>query len=207
MTIIMETLFHDLKTTCRGLLRRPAFGLTVVATVALTSGFLAVLFSVIQGVLLEPLPFPDSERLIALESVHLEQGVEGASVPDFLDWRQGAGLLDGLAGFRSLSFTYTGSDEPMDVPAALVTPDLLPMLGVEAVKGRTFDVAEGVRGRDKVVVVSWDFWQRELGGADDALGRVLELDAESFQVIGIMPRDLEFPPGHDARIWGALSFD
>ncbi len=203
----METLLRDLTTTGRGLRRRPAFTLTVVATVALASGFLTVLFSVVRGVLLEPLPFADSERLIALESVHPEQGVEGASVPDFLDWRRDAGLLDGVAAFRHVSFTYTGSDEPMDVPGALVTPDLLPMLGAEAARGRTFEEAEGVRGRDRVVVVSWDFWQHELGGSGDVLGRVLELDAEQYQVVGVMAQAFEFPPEHDARIWGALSFD
>lgn len=203
----METLLRNLTTTCRGLIRRPSFALTVVATLALASAFNTVLFTVVQGVLLDPLPFPDSERLIALQSEHPEQGVESASVPDFLDWRQRAGLLDGIAGFRQGSFTYTGWDEPLDVPSVLVTPDLLPLLGVEAAKGRTFDAAEGVRGRDKVVVVSWDFWQRELGGSDDVLGRVLELDAEPHEVIGVMPQGFEFPPEHAARIWGALSFD
>ncbi len=203
----MEILLRDLTTTCRGLLRRPAFALTVVATLAVASGFLTVLYSVVQGVLLDPLPFADSERLIALESVHPEQGVEGASVPDFLDWRRDAGLLDTVAGFRHVSFTYTGSDEPMDVPGALVTPDLLPMLGAVAARGRTFEDAEGVRGRDKVVVVSWDFWQHQLGASGDVLGRVLELDAERYEVIGVMPRAFDFPPEHDTRIWGALSFD
>ncbi|MCP3963999.1 MAG: ABC transporter permease [bacterium] len=203
----METLLRDLTTTCRSLVRRPAFALTVVATLALASAFLTVLFSVVQGVLLDPLPFPGSERLIALQSEHAEQGVEDASVPDFLDWRQRAGQLDGIAGFRHWSFTYAGSDEPMDVPSVLVTPDLLPLLGARAAKGRIFNDAEGVRGRDKVVVVSWDFWQRELGGSGDVLGRVLELDAELHEVVGVMPRGFEFPPEHDARIWGALSFD
>ncbi|MEE8524075.1 MAG: ABC transporter permease [Thermoanaerobaculia bacterium] len=203
----MEILLHDLITTSRGLVRRPAFALTVVATLALASAFNTVLFSVVQGVLLEPLPYRDSERLIGLQSEHREQGVEGASVPDFLDWRQHAELLDGIAGFRQGSFTYTGWEEPLDVSSTLVTPDLLPLLGIEAAKGRTFDSAEGVPGRDKVVVVSWDFWQRELGGSDDVLGRVLELDAEPHEVIGVMPQGFEFPPEHDTRIWGALSFD
>ncbi len=203
----METLLRDLRTTCRGLLRRPAFALTVVATLAVAGGFLTVLFSVVRGVLLDPLPFPDSERLIALESEHPEQGVEGASVPDFLDWRERAGSLEGLAGYRYWSFTYAGSEEPMDVPSVLVTPDLLPLLGAEAVRGRAFSDEEGVRGRHKVVVIAWEFWQRELGGAGDVLGRVLELDAEPHQVIGVMPPGFEFPPDHDARIWGALAFD
>ncbi len=203
----MDNLLRDLTTTCRSLLRRPAFALTVVATLALASAFVTVLFSVVQGVLIDPLPFPDSERLIALQSEHPEQGVEDASVPDFLDWRQRAGLLEGIAGFHQSSFTYTGSQEPMDVPSVLVTPNLLPLLGVAAAEGRTFDAAEGVRGRDKVVVVSWDFWQRELGGSSDVLGRVLELDTESHEVVGVMPRGFQFPPEHDARIWGALSFN
>ncbi len=203
----METLLRDLTITCRSLLRRPAFALTVVGTLAVAMAFLTVLFSVIQGVLLEPLPFRDSKRLIALQSEHPEQGIESASVPDFLDWREGASLLEGIAGYRHWSFTYTGSEEPMDVPAVLVTPDLFPLLGASAAKGRTFTEEEGTRGRDKVVTVAWEFWQRELGGADDVLGRVLELDAERHVVVGVMPPGFEFPPAHDARIWGALSFN
>lgn len=203
----MESLARDLRYAVRGLVRRPAFALTAAATLAVAIGFNATLFGVVRGVLLDPLPYPDSERLLVLRESHAEQGVQGVAVPTYLDWRDRVGSLEAMAAYEYWGFAYTGGEDPVEVPSVKATPSLFRVLGVEPALGRAFSDSEGVPGRDKVVVVSHEFWQAELGGSPDALGRVLELDAEPFEVVGVMPPGFEFPPDEDIGIWSSLAFD
>jgi putative ABC transport system permease protein len=203
----MEALVRDLHLAARGLVRRPAYAFAATATLAVAIGFNATIFSVVQGVLLDPLPYRDPGRLVVLRESHPEQGVQGVSAPNFLDWRERARTLEEAAAYRYWGFAYAGGEEPLEVPSLLATPSLFSLLGAEAALGRTFTDDEGVSGRDKVVVVSHDFWQRHLGGASDVLGRVIELDAEPYQVVGVMPPGFAFPPEDDVEVWGALAFD
>jgi len=203
----MEGILRDILYAGRSLVRRPAFAATSILTLTVTLGFVTAVWSVVRGVLLAPLPYADADRLLVLRESHPEQGLEGFSAPTFDALRQGLTTTDAVAAYVRRGFAFTGGEEPVEVPSYQVTPELFPLLRADAVLGRVFSADEGVQGRDRVVVVSDAFWRHQLGGAGDVLGRVLHLDGEPYEVVGVMAPGFEFPPDSGARLWAALAFD
>jgi putative ABC transport system permease protein len=175
------------------LLKNPGF--TIVAVLALTLGIGAdsAMFSVVNGVLLRPLPYHESERLVFLSE--RSQVLEGMSIayPNFLDWRQQNNAFESIGVYRRQSYNLTGSGEPERLVAGQVSADLFTVLRVNAASGRVFTNDEDQPGATPVVVLSHGLWQRRFGGDSAIIGQNLTLDGRSFTVIGIMPSGFLFP--------------
>jgi putative ABC transport system permease protein len=189
----MTTLLQDLRYGIRMLLKNPGF--TIVAVLALTLGIGAdsAIFSVVNAVLLRPLPYPDSERLVILRERSPQ--LEGMSVayPNFIDWREQNSTFENIGVFRRQSFNLTGSGEPERLVGAQMSADVFATVRVNAARGRVFTNDEDKPGANPVVVLSHGLWQRRFGGDLNILDQTLTLDGRSFTVIGIMAPDFQFP--------------
>ncbi|MGH7481513.1 MAG: ABC transporter permease [Longimicrobiales bacterium] len=200
----MEQLMGDIRFACRSLLRRPAFASVAVLTLALGVGATTAIFSVVNGVLLRPLPYPDAERLVALWQAN-RQGADGGegrvvSHPNFLDWRADSRTIEAMALYTPGTSILTGQSAGAEtVPVGVVTADFLEVMGATPVLGRGFLAEEDVPNGREVVVVSHGFWQDRLGGRADVLGQTIELSGRARQIVGVAPPGFDFPRG--ARLW------
>ena len=187
----MSAWLTDFRLAFRALRRRPGFSATVLITLALGVGATAALFGIYRTVFLEPIPLPDSDRLVVV----MGKGGFGccgpASGPDYLDWVERSRSFEALALLDPGAFTLTGMPEPERVPGVAVTANVFPMLGVQPLLGRPLlpedEEAEGA------VVLSYSFWQHELGGRADVLAGALELDGRAHTVVGVMPEGFDVP--------------
>ncbi|HSE38021.1 MAG TPA: ABC transporter permease [Blastocatellia bacterium] len=195
----MSALFQDVRYGIRMLVKNPGF--TIVAVLALTLGIGAdsAIFSVVNAVLLRPLPYDESERLVFLSE--RSQVLEGMSIayPNFLDWRTQNNAFESIGVYRRQSYNLTGSGEPERLVAGQVSADLFTVLRVNATQGRVFTNDEDQPGATPVVVLSHGLWQRRLGGDSGIIGQNLTLDGRGFTVIGIMPPGFLFPSR--AELW------
>ena len=205
----MTTLLQDLRYGIRMLIGNPGF--TVVAVLALTLGIGAdsAIFSVVNAVLLRPLPYPDSERLVILRERSPQ--IEGMSVayPNFIDWRDQNNAFESLGVFRRQNYSLTGTGEPERLLGWQLSADVLPLLKVTPSQGRVFTSEEDKPGATPVVVLSHGLWQRRFGGDPNILGQQLSLDGRSYAIIGIMPEGFQFP-GRGTELWtpvGPVSSD
>jgi predicted permease len=192
---------QDLRYAFRLLRRKPGFTATAVLTLALGIGANTAVFSVINGVLLRPLPYAEPERLAMLWTDDPRHGLheEGTSYPNFEDWKSQSRAFDDMAVGTDYTVSLTGADEPERVRAVAVSANLFTLLGRRPVLGRDFSPADAER-RERVVVLSYGLWQRRFGASSDVAGKTVEIDGRSSQVIGVMPRDFFFPNG-EAQLW------
>jgi len=204
----METLFKDIRYGLRGLWKRPGFTVVALITLALGIGANTAIFSLINAVLIRPLPFRDPDRLVWTWG-NIRNGGNRASVSplDYLDYRQRNTTFEEFAAMISvpISANLTGGGEPERLVAGGVTGNYFRALGVHPILGRTFLLDNETSGRDQVAVLSYALWQRRFGGDPQIINRRITLDDKSFEVIGVMPRDFEFPAA--AEIWLPLNFD
>ena len=195
----METLIKDIRHALRTLAKRPGFTAIAVMTLALGIGASTAIFSVVDGVLLRPLPYPNAEQVVQLREVS-ERGAKMAfAEPNFVDVRARSHSFEGVAQYNGQVTTVTGASEPVRVPAFVVTADFFNVLGVKPILGRTFAPEESKPGGAPVAIVSYGFWQRLLGGRSDLTGTTLRLMDRNVSVIGVMPAGLAFP--QNAEIW------
>ena len=159
-------MYQDFRYAIRTLLRSPSFTVTAALTLSLGIGANAVMFSVVNAVLLRPLPYPDSDRLMLVFSVNAQRhiGQIRASALDFYDWRKQATSFDGMAGYIGTGFAFTGDGEPEQVIGELVTSDFFDVLGVKPAAGRSFAPNEFEAGRNRAIVLGFALWQRRFGG-------------------------------------------
>ena len=183
----MDTLLQDLRYALRILVKNPAFTLIAVLTLALGIGANATLFSVVNAVLLRPLPYLHPEHLYALKG--------GQSWPDLYDIQQQSHSIDKVGAYGPWQFDLVGTGEPKLVDAALVSLDLFAALGVNAARGRTFGTADDLIGGAKVAVVSDHFWKANLSSRADVIGSSVTLSGNGYTVIGVMPPDFRLPTG------------
>jgi putative ABC transport system permease protein len=197
-------LLQDLRHAARLMGRSPGFVLTALATLALAIGANTAVFSVVYGVLLRPLPYADADRIVRLSEVHPggTQIMRNAMLSNltFDAWRNNSKTLDGLAGYSSQAYTVTGLDEPARLVGASVSPSLFPMLGVSPFRGRFIREQEATRGAAGVVVLSYGLWQRRFGGDNSVVGRTMQLDGQTYEVIGVTPAWFYFPD-RQAQLW------
>ncbi|MGH9811728.1 MAG: ABC transporter permease [Candidatus Acidiferrales bacterium] len=194
----METLWQDLRYAARQLLRSPGFTAVAVLTLALGIGANTAIFSVVNSVLLNPLPFPESEKLVLVWQRSEQFRVMMVSYPDFLDYRERNRVFEEMALYnRYQNRTLTGVGEPQRLSAAVVTSGVFRVLRVQPAMGRPFLPEEDQRGAAKVALLSHEQWQRNFGGARDVVGQVIRLDGEPFTVIGVLPPNLQFLQGID----------
>jgi putative ABC transport system permease protein len=190
----MQTLLQDLHYSLRILLKRPGFTLIVVITLALGIGANTAIFSVVDTVLLRPLPYKEPER-IALVQQHMPRlGLYhgGVSSAELLDYLRGNETFAEMAGYSILSLNLTGEGEPRRIQAARVSPGLFPLLGVSPLAGRGFSAEEDVVGKNRVAMLSEALWRKHFAADPQVIGRIVRLDEQPYTVIGVM--SLQFPP-------------
>ena len=183
---------RDLRFAFRTLAKSPGFTTVAVLTLALGIGANTAIFTVVNGVLLNPLPYPDANRLVAL-SERLHEFPEFAiSYPDFLDWRKMNHSFTSLAAYRHADLDLTGSGESERVTATQVSASFFPLLGVKPIIGRNFSPEEDRRGATPVAMLSGGFWKRKFGGSPEILGKALMLGGTPYTVIGVIPQNFYF---------------
>lgn len=200
-----DMLRQDLDYALRTLAKNPGFTAVAILTLALGLGLNGAFFSLVDGVLLRPLPYPDEGRLVSLRTVHEEIGTSSAaSLHDFADWRAESDAFSHMAVYSVRDGNLTGTGLAERIVCSLVSNDFFATLGVGPAAGRGFLAAEDLPGNDDVAVVSHAFWQSVMGGSPTALGSALTLDGERLQVVGIMPPGFDFPPGSGVGVWKPL---
>lgn len=197
---LMETLWQDLRYGARMLLKQPGFTLVAVLTLALGIGANITIFSVVNAVLLRPLPYPDADRLVFLWSEAPAQNIRerASAYANVADWREQNKSFEDIAVSDPTVVTLTDAAEPEQVMSVRASANLFPLLGVTPMLGRTF-TADEVQQKVRVVVLSHGLWRRRFGDAPNVLGQTLEIDGVSSQVIGVMPES--FLPDRENRIW------
>jgi putative ABC transport system permease protein len=195
--LTIDNFRQDLRFAWRSYAKAPAFTLLVITTLALGIGASTAIFSIVNGILLKPLPFPDADRLLWIS----EGNHDGASVSvswlNFQDWRARAHSFDGLTLSRASSFTMTGRAQATRVTARTVTANFFQVLGVQPPVGRTFAESDDQPGAEPVTVVSHEFWRRELGSDPAALGRPIALGGRPFTIVGILPAGFRYLRNYD----------
>ena len=194
----MNTLWQDLSVGLRVLLKRPGFTLITALTLALGIGATTAMFSVVNGVLLQRLPYGDETRVVVLWQSNLKNGVEReeTSPANFFDWRDRAQSLDIIAA-EPFAFTLIGNGEPETFRSWIVTSGFFDALNVSPLYGRTFLPEEYEPGKGQVVVIGYGLWQRRFGGDPNLVGRQLTLNGQPHTVVGILPPDFQYPPGRE----------
>jgi len=190
---------HDLRIAGRSLRKRPGFALTCIAVLAIGLGAVTVMFTTLNGVVLQPLPFPDSERLVWAWAVTDRGNDNSISALDYFDYRDRCSSFSSLAAqlvWRP-GMVITGGDEPVRVVTSTVSPNLFRTLGVAPVLGRSFTAAEEAVDGPRAVVVSHRFFERHLSGDRARLGTPITVDGAPFEVVGIMPERFDYPAGVD----------
>ncbi|HVI38711.1 MAG TPA: ADOP family duplicated permease, partial [Gaiellales bacterium] len=201
---------HDLRFALRGLLRRPGFTGVVVLTLALGIGANSAIFSVVNGVLLRPLPY-DRPGEVATIWVHWPGNPQGElSQPEFWDLREQSRSFTRLAAYTDGSLTLTGTGEPERLRAGFMSADALPLLGVAPASGRAFSPDDDRPGAPVAVLLSDGLWRRRFGADPGVVGRTLTLDDNPATIVGVMPRGFQLPThyaGARAEIWAPLQLD
>src|ERR1700722_18608035 len=211
----MPPLFSDLKIAIRHLAKSPGFAITAILMLALGIGATTAIFSIVEGVLLRPLPFPHSDRLMVLADIL--QGADfggngevGVTVPDIRNYMRDTHSFTSLGGYQGASYELAGIGEPAIINATRMSGGVLPALGVEPLLGRIFTQQEDDQ-HQQVTVLSYATWQSRFHGDPAILGKKILLDRKPYVVIGVMPRNFEFPliPGHlnQSELWVPISFD
>lgn len=195
MKQMFETLWQDSRYGMRMLRKYPGFALTVMITLGLGIGANATIFSVINAVLLEPLPYREPDRLVRLWETNPGGGLTevAVSVPNFQDWQREQSVFEQLAASENATFNLTGSGEPQRLSAAKITANLIPTLDVAPALGRSFLPEEEVAGANHVVLLSHGLWQRQFGGDPSLINKAIQLNGESYTVVGVMPPGFRFP--------------
>lgn len=204
----MANLLHDLRYAVRALLKQPGFTAIAVLTLALAIGANTAIFSVVNAVLLRPLPYQNPDQLIAVYEKRLALGRERGLVspPDFIDWRAQNSVFENIAAYTSWTANRTDGDEPERIVGSLATAELFPTLGISATLGRTFSAEEDRPNANRVVVISDRLWQRRFAADPSIIGKPVMLNGNHHVVIGVMPRGFEFPD-KQTELWAPLGLD
>jgi predicted permease len=207
----MTTLLQDLRYAVRMLGRSPGFTAVAVATLALGIGANTAIFSLVDAVLLRPLPFPEANRIVTLGEAGKGEDARHASSTsylNFLDWKAQSRSFEAMTIFNGWQPALTGSGEAERLPAAFVTAEVFDVLRVRPVLGRAMRPEENRADAPNVAVVSHGFWQRRMGGGAEAVGRTVTLNGQPFTVIGVLPAGFRAaPPELDVELWANNSLD
>nr|QEO73634.1 ABC transporter, permease component [uncultured bacterium] len=203
----METFLKDMSHGARVLVKRPGFTALLVLILALGIGANTAIFSILDTVLLRPLPFRDPDRLTLIFGTRPDKDVtEGHTSPlNFLDLRARSRSFDGMSALQDVTGTLLGGAEPEALSGWSVDHAFFPTLGIQPAEGRTFSPQEDRPGGDMVMLLSHRVWQRQFGGDPQVIGKAVTLDGTPFTVIGVMPADFDFPSGSD--FWIPLQLD
>lgn len=207
--VTMDSIIRDLKYSIRQLTRNPGFSVLLVLTIAVAIGGNVAIFSVLEGIVLRPLPYPEADRLVAVwESPEGQRSYQPFTGPDFLDVRAQVQSLEEIGVVTARWFNLSGGDEPLQIRGGYSSASLMELLGVRPIHGRLYTEAEEVEGNHRVVVLSYGLWQNQFAGNPGAVGRQINIDGAPWEIIGIMPEAFRFPTAwggrDDTRLWAPL---
>src|SRR5262245_6555407 len=185
----MQTLWQDLRYGARMLLKNPGFTLIAVLTLGLGIGANTAIFSVVNGVLLRPLPYHEPERIVTL----LDKGQYPVAPATFLDFRANSPSFAQMAAAEAWEGALTGNDRPEQLIGLRMGEGLFDLLGARPLLGRALQAEDYQPGKDHVLVLSHKLWQRAFGGDRNVIGRDIKLNGESYAVVGVMPPQFQFP--------------
>lgn len=200
-----SSITRDVRYAIRMLLRNPGFTTIALLTFAVGIGVNTAVFSVFNGVLLRPLPYPDADRITMMWVDNRPQGIKEdiGSYPNYRDWREQNTTYEHVAAFTGANFTVTGSDEPDRIPGARTTANFHDVIGLKPVIGRLYTEEHEKVGNDAVVLLSHGLWQRKFGGTRDVIGKTIVLNGVAHEIIGVMPPELRVPSS--AELWKPLA--
>ncbi len=193
----MESFLDDLRLACRSLRKAPAFALVAIATLALGIGVNTAVFSLVEGLLLRPLPFPDADRLVRVYETQPGEGERAAAPANFLDWRRDSRSFDGLAAYVERRRNLLAGDEPEQIDVASVSANFIGVVGLPTALGRSF--RPGVEGDKPEAILSHALWVRRFGSDPGVVGRTVRIDENSYEVVGVLAPKAAFPD--DAELW------
>ncbi|MEK6300049.1 MAG: ABC transporter permease [Acidobacteriota bacterium] len=206
----METLWQDLRYGARMLLKKPGFTLIALVTLALGVGANTAIFSVINTVLLKPLPYKDGDRLVAIWGKLQKVDQVELSPNEISYYRERSRSFAQLAASERANLNLTGTGDPVRLEGQAVTANLFPMLGVTPLFGRNISSEED-QTNARVAVLSYGFWKQRLGGESDVVGKAIVLDGKNYEVIGVMPGEFQYPPpltgARQGEIWVPRSLE
>ena len=183
---------QDLHYGLRMLAKNPGFTLVAVLTLALGIGANTAIFSVVNGVLLNPLPYAQPDQLVALYTASADDSRGSTSYLNFLDWARDSHSFSAVASYRPDSFSLTGPIESERIPAEMVSASFFPLLGVQPLLGRNFLPAEDQLGASPVAMISSGFWKRKFGSSPDVLGQALTLNGVAYRIVGVIPPNFHY---------------
>jgi predicted permease len=189
----LETLWADVRYGSRMLRKSQGFTTVAILTLALGIGANTAIFSVVDGVLLNPLPYPQPEQLVGMHESKPNFPQGSISYPNFRDWKKGNHTFAAIAIYRGRSFSLTGSGEAEGVNGEYVSSDFFSLLGVHPLAGRNFTTGEDEMGAAPVALISAKFWKRKFSGSPDIVGKTITLDGKGYTIVGVIPADFELP--------------
>lgn len=209
----MNNLWQDFRYSLRMLRTQHTLSLVAILALSLGIGANTAIFSVINAVVLRPLPLPEADRLVMIWGNFLKLNIEhlSAKAAEYVDYRDQTTSFAQVAAFNNADLVLTGASQPARIPAARVTANLFTLLGAQAIHGRLIAPTDNEVGRDKVVLLSHGYWQKHFGGQVSAIGQTLQLDGESYTIIGVTPPGFAFPHeslsfAKSAELWTPLAF-
>jgi len=199
----METLWQDVKYGARQLARSPGFTAVAVLTLALGIGATTAIFSFVNGVLLRPLPYPEPERVVMVCETNPERPASwcGASPANWADWARRSRTLESIGLARDWPFGIRQEGRIRGVSGGIATPGLFQAFRVLPVMGRVFEPRDIQPGNEHVAVVSHGFWQSSLGGVSDVVGKSVEIDAQPYEIVGVLPATFRVPSLEHVEVW------
>ncbi|HXQ71331.1 MAG TPA: ABC transporter permease, partial [Pyrinomonadaceae bacterium] len=201
-------MINDIRYALRVLAKSPAFTFVALLTLALGIGANTAIFSLVNSILLRPLPYREPDQLVRLlqSSPKLGLPVWPVSQAGFAAYREGNSSFESMAIYSAGGINLTGDGEPERLPVSNVTADFFKVLGVNPIAGRTFQEGEDTPGNNSVCVISYGFWQRRFAGDKNVIGRTLMLNHAPVQIVGVMPANFKFPRP-EIDLWVPLAFD
>ncbi|HUQ87056.1 MAG TPA: ABC transporter permease, partial [Vicinamibacterales bacterium] len=195
----LETLMADLRYGSRALLKHPGYTLLAVLTLGLGIGANTAIFSVINGVLLKPLPYEHGDRLVVLQQSAPLSGRRnsGIAIAEYFDYRSRADVFDGLVEYHQMNFDLINRGEPDRVDTGVVSHNFFDLLGIKPIYGRTFMQSDDVKGAEAVLILSYTYWQTKFGGDPNIIGQVFEMNDRPHRVIGVLPNVPHYPQEND----------
>ena len=189
----LETLLQDTRYGLRTLRRAPGFTLAAIVTMALSIGAVTAIFTLVESILLRPLPYQDPARLVSISTFMPKANAEVTVSPDYFAWRDSSRALAGVAAYSVDDFNFSGAGDPDRLQGAFTTANFFSVLGVRPYLGRTYSAAEDKPESANVIVLTYGLWQSRFHGAAGVLGRQVLIDGEPSLVIGVLPREFRFP--------------
>jgi putative ABC transport system permease protein len=202
---MLPDLLRDVRLAVRSLTKAPGFAIAAVLTLALGVGATSAIFSVVNGVVLRPMPYPNPDSLVMVWEITPQSGQFSVAPGNFFDWRRQATTFEGLAALGNSDVTLQGPNGPEQLPAAFVSSEFFRVMGVRPAMGRGFTLEEETPGRDAVIVLSHGAWQRRFGADPRVLGSTVSINGRQSTIVGIMPAGFAFPS--TAELWFPFAMD